>query len=313
MLRWLGVVGALALVVACPVGVSAQQMGFARGQVVDEAGAPVVGATVQLKSLGEVDREYTTRTDKKGRFAQGLVSGRYRITVSKDGFQGTFLDHAIASGDPTELPTLKIVSRQKIVQDAMAPILAEFDKASGLVKAGKLDEAIATYKELAAAHPDLPEAHLNVGTLYVRQEKWPEAEAALQKAVKLAPENAQAQVLLATVHSRQGRTEEARAEMERLRTTHPGDPRIHYELGAIHLDAKRYEEAYAALEEVRKLDPTNTDVLYLLGTISLNLGKLDAARGHLQAYLQAAPTDGRYRSLATELVGQLEKAQPKAP
>jgi tetratricopeptide (TPR) repeat protein len=313
MVRWLGVVFALALVALSPAGARGQQMGFASGEVVDESGAPVAGATVRLQFLGEVERVYTAKTDKKGRYTQGLISGRYRVTVSKDGFQGTFLDHAIKSGDPTELPKLTIVSREKVVQDAMAPILAEFDKASGLAKAGKLDEALVVYGELAAAHPDLPEAHLNIGTLYVRQEKWPEAEAALAKTLELAPDNRQARVLLATVHSRQGRTEEARAEMEKLRSENPGDPRLSYELGAIHLEAKRYEEAYAAFEQVRKLDPGNADVLYLLGTISLNLGKLDGARSNLQAYLQAAPADGRYRDLATELVAQLDKSQPQSP
>lgn len=313
MSRWLGVVGALALVMAAPAGARGQQMGFASGEVVDENGAKVADATVRLQFLGDVERAYTARTNKKGRYTQGLISGRYRITVSKEGYQGTFLDQTIKSGDPTELPKLTIVSRAKVVQDAMAPILAEFEKASELAKAGKLDEALAVYAGLARAHPDMPEAHLNVGTLYARQEKWPEAEVALVKTLSLAPDNRQARVLLATVHSRQGRTAEAQAEMEKLRTENPGDPLLHYELGAIHLEAKRYEDAYAAFEEVRKLDPGNADVRYLLGTISLNLGKLDDARSNLQAYLQAAPADGRYRVLASELLAQLDKAQPQTP
>jgi tetratricopeptide (TPR) repeat protein len=270
----------------------------------------VADATVELVFRGEVERQYKTRTNKKGEFTQALPSGNYRVTVSKDGYQGTYLDHRVTTGDPTDLPTFKIVSRTAVAQEAMAPILAQFEKAAAMSKEGKVDEAIAVYREVEAKHPDMPEVHYNLGTLYARQEKWPEAEAAFKKAVELAPDNTQAHVLLADVHSRMGRTEEAVAALERLVAKSPDDAKVRFELGILYQKARRNEEAFAAFEEARKRDPGNVDVLYLLGTLSLNLGRVDEARGYLQSYLDKAPADADYRATASELVAKLPPAKP---
>jgi cytochrome c-type biogenesis protein CcmH/NrfG len=312
MTRCLRVVGAFALVVVSGAEARAQ-MGVARGQVVDEKGAPVADATVDLVFRGEVERQYKTRTNKKGEYTQVVPTGNYRVTVSKDGYQGTYLDHRVATGDPTDLPTLKITSRATVAREAMAPILAQFEKGAALSKAGKVDEAIAVYRDVESKHPDMPEVHFNLGTLYARQEKWPEAEAAFGKAVELAPDNTQAHVLLADVHSSMGRTDEAVAALERLVAKSPDDPKLRFELGLLYQKARRGEEALAAFEEARKRDPGNVEVLYLLGTLSINQGRIEQARGYLQSYLDRAPADGAHRATASELLLKLQPATPPRP
>jgi tetratricopeptide (TPR) repeat protein len=309
MERCLRVVGALALVAASAVEARAQ-MGAARGQVVDEKGTPVAGATVELVSAGEIQRQFKTKTDGKGQYTQVVNTGTYRVIASKDGYQGSYMDQRVRTGDPTDLPTLTIVGREAVVRKAMAPILEQFEKAAQLSKAGKLDEAVAVYREVEAQHPDIPELHFNLGTIYARQEKWPEAEAAYEKAIELQPENAQAQVLLADVHKRMGRADEAVAAMEKLVAKNPDDPKLRYDLGVFYLSARRDGEAFASFEEVRKRDPDNVDVLYLLGTLSINLGQIEQARGYLQSYLDKAAEDGQYRATASELIAKLQPAKP---
>lgn len=308
MKQWLRVVGALALVVASGVEARAQ-MGVARGKVVDQEGEPVAGAVVQFEFLGGVERHYTTETNDKGAYTQVIASGRYRVTASKDGYRGSYLDRSVSSGSPTDLPTLEIVDQEAAAQAAMAPILKQFEDAAALAEAGRLDEAVAAYRELEPAHPDVPELFFNLATLYARQEKWPEAEAAFQRVLELQPDNARAEVLLAEVHKNMGRGDEALAAMEKLIEKTPEDPELHYNLGVFYLNTQRHEDAYAAFDEVRKLDPDNVDVLYLLGTLSLNLGQIDQARGHLQAYLDRAPADGQYRATATELLSKLPTSE----
>jgi tetratricopeptide (TPR) repeat protein len=309
MKRWLKVTGAFGLVLACAVEARAQ-MGAARGQVVDENGAPVAGATVEFVFVGDVERRFQTRTDAKGFYIQVVNTGTYRVIASKDGYQGSYLDQRVRTGDPTDLPTLKIASREAVARKAMAPILEQFEKAAALSKAGKLDEAAAVYREVDAKHPDIPELHFNLGTVYMRQEKWPEAEAEYQKAIKLNPENLQAQVRLADVHKKMGRTDEAVAAMENLAAKNLDDPKLYYDLGVFYMNERRYQEAFAALDEVRKRDPDNVDVLYLLGTVSLNLGQVERAVGFLQSYLDKAPADGPYRTNASGLVSKLQPAKP---
>jgi len=309
MKPWLTVVGAFALVVVSGVQARAQ-MGVARGLVVDQDGAPVKDAKVHLLFLGEVEREYTTKTDDKGQYTQVVGTGRYRVTVSKDGYQGRYMDEAVRTGSPTDLPTIEIVSREAVVQAAMAPILKRFDEAAALLKAGKLDEAAVVFLELKEKHPDIPEVYLNLGTIYTRQEKWQAAEEAYQKVLELSPGNARAQTLLADARWNLGRTEEALTAMENLVAENPDDSSLRYTLGVYYVKERRYQEAAAAFEEVRKSDPDNVDVFYMMGVVSLNQGQAEQAVSRLRSYLEKAPEDGPYRATVSELLSQLEKALP---
>ena len=47
---------------------SAQLTAVLKGKVVDEAGKPVEGAEVKGEFLGDVNREFTMKSDKKGEF-----------------------------------------------------------------------------------------------------------------------------------------------------------------------------------------------------------------------------------------------------
>jgi predicted Zn-dependent protease len=309
MNRWLSVIGAFALVVASGVQAHAQ-MGIVRGKVVDQADEPVAEATVQFEFTGEATRQYTTKTDKGGWYTQMVASGPYRVIVTKPGYQGSYQDVRVASSTstPTVVPTFQIVDSKVAAEEAMAPILEEFEKANQLVEAGKLDEAIAVYLDVTAKYPNIPETYFNVGSVYAQQEKWPEAEAAYQKVIELQPGNTMAKVLLAETHKNMGRAEEAVAAVEQLIAENPDDPELHYNLGVFYLNAQRYEEAFASFDRVRVLDPDNANVLYLLGTLSINLGETERAVGFFQSYLDKAPEDGQYRATATELLSKIQPA-----
>jgi cytochrome c-type biogenesis protein CcmH/NrfG len=305
MKGWLRVVGALALVVASGVHARAQ-MGAARGKVVDEDGKPVAGATVELLFLGEVDRKFTTETNGKGQYTQMANTGRYRITATKKGYQGTYIDQRIETGVPTDIPTLTLVSRETAVRKAMAPVLEQFEKAAELSAAGKLDEAIAIYRAVEKEHPKIPELYFNLGTMYSRQEKWQEAEAEYLKAIELAPDNVDGHVLLAEVHKNMGRADEAVAALEKLVDEKPNDAKLNYELGRFYLSVDRQEDAFASFQKVRELDPENVNVLYLLGTLSINQSNVEQAVSFLQSYLDKAPEDAPWRANASELLSKLQ-------
>src|SRR4051812_28725368 len=94
MIRWLA---AAWLVLAFTVPARGQSAGIS-GTVVDESGAGVPGATVQL--TGGARRESTT-TGQGGAYRfSGLVSGTYQLTVSLGGFStATRNDIAVSSMD----------------------------------------------------------------------------------------------------------------------------------------------------------------------------------------------------------------------
>jgi hypothetical protein len=69
---------------------SAQLTAVLKGKVVDEAGKPVEGAEVKGEFLGDVNREFAMKSDKKGGFcAPVFAPGAWKITATKDGLVGT--------------------------------------------------------------------------------------------------------------------------------------------------------------------------------------------------------------------------------
>ena len=53
------------------------------------------GFAVKTYFQGGVNRQYSAQTDDKGKYQQILTAGRYRITASKEGYQGGFMEQAV--------------------------------------------------------------------------------------------------------------------------------------------------------------------------------------------------------------------------
>src|SRR6266446_8778736 len=103
------IAGAFVLGLALVGAPAHAQTGTARGKVVDDKGQPIPEAKVVLEFTGGVTRKYETKTSKKGEYTQvGMYPGPYKITVSKEGFQGTFAEQRISLGDPTQVPDFKM-------------------------------------------------------------------------------------------------------------------------------------------------------------------------------------------------------------
>src|SRR5262247_1695812 len=76
-----------ALVVIALGGVAAAQTGRVGGQVKDEAGNPIKGATITAENPGASPSSFTATTDDKGRFSIiGLKSGQWTFTAQAPGF-----------------------------------------------------------------------------------------------------------------------------------------------------------------------------------------------------------------------------------
>src|SRR5437667_11420341 len=98
------IAGAFVLGLALVGAPAHAQTGTARGKVVDDKGQPIPEAKVVLEFTGGVTRKYETKTSKKGEFTQvGRYPGPYRITVTKDGFQGRADELPLSLGEPEQV------------------------------------------------------------------------------------------------------------------------------------------------------------------------------------------------------------------
>jgi len=301
---------------ACLAAAEARaQRGIAQGRVLDDEGQGVAKATVVFDFKGDLERQYRTETDGKGRYTRIVDPGPYRITVSREGYQGVYLDHTINAGAPTEVPDLQLVSQDKAIAAAIEghAVLGPLKRALELTEAGRLEEAEAAYKEVLANDPTVVEAHYNLGSIYLGRKDLPAAKAAFEKVIELRPENGEAYMALSRVYEEMGDVERAIEIMAKGVAVRPEDARMLFDLGILHFNARRTDEAEAAFRKVEELDPANVRVHYLLATLAVSGGDVEEAVSRLERYLAAAPADAPDRDTAKELLAQLRPAPTNEP
>lgn len=295
------------------LGLPAQaQTGTARGKVLDEKNEPVEGVKVEISFLGDVTRAYETKTNKKGEYTQvGIYPGQYRITVSKEGYRGAYVDMKISLGEPTYIPDLKLMSIAAAAQAAAdtgaAEIKAGFAKAIDAIHAGNLDEAETEFKGILEKHSDIPEVHYNLGFIYGKKKDYPAAIAAYQKALELRPDYSDAKIALARVYRESGQADKADELLNA--SENQDDPNIQFNLGVQLLNAGKSDEAYAHFKKAAELDPDNAEAHYFLGTIAVGKNQVQEAVSELEKYLSMKPTNEQNVATAKGLLQALKPAK----
>jgi len=294
----------------------AQSTGAVRGRVLDDKGQPLPDAVVSLDYQGGVTRKFDTKTNKKGEFTQvGLVPGGYRITASKPGFQGTYVDTRVGLGEPTQLPDMKLSSMAAAqaaagadADKANAVLREMFAKANQLSAEGKSDEAIAAYQEVLAKNPQVAEAHFNIGYLQSQKKDWAAAEASYKKALEVRPAYAEAMSALARVYQDSGQAAKAAELLAKAATDNPTDAKVQFNLGVFYLNSGRAEEAAAAFNKAKEIDPASPEVYYYLGTLAVGQNKIPEAIASLEKYLSLNPSNAQNVATAQ---GLLQALKPK--
>ena len=287
------------------------QTGSARGKVLDIQGQPIADAKVLIEFQGGITRKFETKTNKKGEYMQvGMQPGPYRFTVSKEGFQGAFIDARITLGDPTAIPDLKLITAAQAAAQpgsAASELRAQFATAVELQSAGKLDEAEAAYKAILEKAPDVPEVYQNLGSVYAAKKDVPAAEAAFLKALELRPDSADIATQLAKLYQENGQPEKAMAVMEKSAGANPADAKAQFNRGIFLLNSYKNEEAIAAFEAAIKADPAMTEAYYRLGALMVGQGKIPEAIANLEKYLSLNPTDAQNVATAQGLLKAMKK------
>lgn len=182
---------------------------------------------------------------------------------------------------------------------------------------------------------DRPEAHVNLGTFFARQERFDEAQAEFRAARVLEPSFVPAYVNSADAYRAQGRDEEALLVLEEARKAAPDTATVEFSLGltqarlkdraatiaaleravALAPDEARYTytlaialhsfertaEALRVLERAAAKWPANRNVLLARATMLRDAGQRDAARKAAEALARAFPGDPDASALLEEL------------
>lgn len=314
-MKRLFVTGGLFLALALAGSPARAQTGTARGKIMDDKGQPIVDAIVTIEYQGGVTRKYETKTNKKGEYTQvGIYPGVYKVTVTKEGYQGGVLDARISLGEPTYLADMKLLTRSAAQAAAAgsdkgrAELTAAFKSATELTQAGKYDEAIAAYNQILTTNPSIPEVQYNLGYIYTQKKDWANAEAAYKKALELKPSYNEASLGLARVYQESGQGDKAVELMNKAGAANEGDAKVQFNLGVFNLNSGKSEEAMAAFQKSAAADPTNAEPHFYIGTILVGQNKVPDAVASLEKYLSMNPTNAQNVATAQ---GLLQALKPK--
>jgi tetratricopeptide (TPR) repeat protein len=188
---------AFALLASAPV--SAQ--GRVTGVVKDTEGRPIKGAAIVAESPNYTNT--TVTSDAKGRYSfLGLRAGPWTFTANAPGFQSsrrsaTTKTAGVNAALNFELAPVRETSPVGPLADLDARALQQqLTAAEDLEKTGKVDEAIAAYRDVLTRVPLLTTVHLQLGVLFERKGDNAAAVTEYQAAITADPANTKARAAL---------------------------------------------------------------------------------------------------------------------
>ena len=155
--------------------------------------------------------------------------------------------------------------------------LASENLGDGLLKNGRLDEAIAQFQHTLAIQPNDAVAYNNVGKALVQKGQADEAVIQFQKALAIQPDYAMAHYNLGSSLLERGQVDEGIAQLQQALAIQPEFAEAHNNLGNVLLQRGETDEAIAHFQKALALQPDYPAAHYNLGNAWFQKGQLDAA------------------------------------
>jgi eukaryotic-like serine/threonine-protein kinase len=130
---------------------------------------------------------------------------------------------------------------------------------TALARAGRLDDALAAYRQAIGLKPDYSMAHYFLGQILAEKGQLDEAIAACRRATQFKPDYGDAFYDLGTLLSRRGRVDEALVALRSAIELMPDHAESHSNLGSALQSQGEYAQALVALERAHELGSRRKD------------------------------------------------------
>ena len=174
---------------------------------------------------------------------------------------------------------------QENAPEVVRPLLEEAERHRA---AGRVEEAIARYRDVLRLAPHLAQMHLAIGVLYHGQGKLPEAREAFTAGLERAPDDPLLLYNAAAVELQLGRATEALAIADRGVAKHRDDASIRMVRASALRRLDRAAEALEEFQQVVRLDGRNASAHLSLGNLQ---HQFDRKREAVESYRQAIRYD----------------------
>jgi len=162
-------------------------------------------------------------------------------------------------------------------------------RAAAEAGAGRIDDAIATYRSVLELSPTLAEAHHNCGALLFARGDFDAAARSFDEAAKHKPAWPAPLLALGHVHFHTGRYADAQQAFERALALDANSIEALGNLGLTLQRRSRWSVALAHLQRARALAPTDVRVWFALRTTLLLLGRVEEAVEDFLRFEPGAP------------------------
>lgn len=167
-----------------------------------------------------------------------------------------------------------------------------FDRATGLLEAGKAQEALAIYDRILERSPNAVDVLINKGYALSQLKRVEEQLGTCTKALSLAPDDIDALNCQAVALKGLGRNSESLAVFERLLALKPDNPDGWHNKGEVLAKLARFDEALATFDKALLYDPNYVFSHNGRGDVLFQLQRYPEA---IAAYNKAIELDANYR------------------
>ena len=187
----------------------------------------------------------------------------------------------------------------------------QFNLVRAYFQAGKTTEALATARELSAAHKQDVQLHFTLGLLLAAAKQYKPAQLELEQANALKPETFEILYNLGQAYLRAHEDAKAEVALNRALKLKTDSAETLYLLAQVYSEQARPSDALDLLVRAHKLAPENTDVIFLMARVSMTQNYFEDAIPLLESGLKIAPERADLRAALGEsyfMAGKTEKA-----
>ncbi len=297
-----------------------ENMGKGRisGNVVDENGHPLEGVLIVVEFL-KSKTKLQGSSNKKGNFAvAGMGSGNWRITASKKGYTGTYIDvniRQLRKNPPITFTLKKITSSEILVADEDS--LRLYDKGNILIKEEKFDEALRIFEELLAKYPEIYKVHLNTGTCYLKKGELDKAEAEFKLVLDKTLEKSgdykkdpqvslRAFAGLGEIYIQKEDFLTAQKYFSQALEISPEDETAAYNVGEIFFSHQKIDEAIKYFMLAIQIKKDWSDPYKKLGYVYLNKGNFNKSLEYFSKFIEIDPENSEVLTVKN-IIATIEK------
>jgi type IV pilus biogenesis/stability protein PilW len=197
----------------------------------------------------------------------------------------------------------------EITAQEMEQYTYSYSDAIGLLREGRIDEAISAFQLIIKADPEHVSAHVNLARAYLEANDYEQAGITIRIATELEPENSDAHHVHGRVYQSTGRIDDAITAYQRSIEMNPNNAFSLNNLGYAYIQTGRYQDAVNVLESAVSY---RNDIPYFfnnLGYAFMKTGELEKAASAFEAALELNPDYNRAELNLSMVNRQLDKSQ----